>query len=274
MLKLRPITEMANLIPSHKPSWDTGSDSSSNDTSSKIKSTWLGHAAVLVELPTPPGAIRGPRVLFDPVLSHRCSPISFIGPQRFTPTPVVAQDLPAIDAIVISHNHYDHMDAETLKTLRIRNEGKIHIFAPLGNEDHIKGFGFDPEHIHCMDWWEVRKLGLSIPAVSASAEKAIETGVEITCTPAQHTANRSVNDRWRTLWSSWAVRSLLSKSDSDGSVTTPERGVDGTGVYFGGDTAYRTVRDGEDEDKVPTNPEFKEIGHKFGGFELALLPIG
>jgi N-acyl-phosphatidylethanolamine-hydrolysing phospholipase D len=204
-----------------------------------------------------------------------------MGPQRFTRTPVTAEDLPAVDAVVISHCHYDHMDAETLKTLRVRNEslgrGGLHVFVPLGNEEHLKGFGFDEEHIHCMDWWDVRKLGLSIPAADSGAE-AIDMGVEITCTPAQHTANRSVNDRWKTLWASFAVRTLPNStsptSDLTGNGTISERGINGTGVYFSGDTAYRTVRHGEDEDAVPRNPEFKEIGRKFGGFELALLPIG
>jgi N-acyl-phosphatidylethanolamine-hydrolysing phospholipase D len=257
---------MSTLIPTQTPTWGT-----SPEHASKIKATWLGHAAFLVELPTPHGAARGPRILFDPALSPRCSAVQWAGPSRYTGVPCNVEDVPAVDAVVISHNHYDHMDEETLKILEARY--KPHVFAPLGNADVLRSFGYPADRVHCLDWWDGRALQLALPPATAASDsdsgsnsgssaegkdiKAVETKVEITCTPAQHTANRSVHDRWRSLWASWAVTAQT-----------------GEKVYFGGDTAYRTVRDGEDEEMVPTCPAFREIGEKFGGFDLALLPIG
>ncbi|KIJ39613.1 hypothetical protein M422DRAFT_257680 [Sphaerobolus stellatus SS14] len=81
----------------------------------KFKATWLGHACFLVELPTPSGAARGPRILFNPVFSHRCGPTSCLGPGRIMPPACPVQQLPEVDAIVISHCHYDHLDIPTIK---------------------------------------------------------------------------------------------------------------------------------------------------------------
>jgi N-acyl-phosphatidylethanolamine-hydrolysing phospholipase D len=193
-------------------------------------------------------------VLFDPALSERCSPVQWFGPSRFTNVPCAVEDIPAVDAIVLSHNHYDHMDANTLKTLNARHAP--HVFVPLGNEPWLRSFGYPKERIHCLDWWDVRSLSLALPPAHAKMQP-IDVMVEITCSPAQHQTNRSFNDRWRTLWSSWVLKAST-----------------GQQVYFAGDTSYRTVQAGENEDAVPRCPVFKEIGEKFGHFELALLPIG
>ncbi|KIJ39596.1 hypothetical protein M422DRAFT_245508 [Sphaerobolus stellatus SS14] len=83
----------------------------------KFKATWLGHACFLVELPTPSGAARAPRILFDPVFSHRCGLTSCLGPDRITPPACPVQQFPEVDAIVISHCHYDHLDIPTIKSL-------------------------------------------------------------------------------------------------------------------------------------------------------------
>jgi N-acyl-phosphatidylethanolamine-hydrolysing phospholipase D len=240
---------LATLIPTQIPTWGL-----EPEDADKIKATWLGHAAFLVELPTPPGATRGPRVLFDPALSGRCSPVQWLGPSRYTGVPCAVEDIPAVDAVVLSHNHYDHMDADTLKILNARHAP--HVFAPLANGPVLQSFGYPEERIHCLDWWDGRALALRLPTTNRTAQP-VETVIEISCTPAQHQSSRSVNDRWCTLWASWALKA-----------------ASGQKVYFGGDTGYRTVLDGEDEETVPRCPAFREIGEKFGGFDLALLPIG
>ncbi|KAH9888374.1 N-acyl-phosphatidylethanolamine-hydrolyzing phospholipase D [Cubamyces lactineus] len=256
--------DLSAQIPSRKPDWGAGKAPES------IKATWLGHACYLVELPTPKGAARGPRILFDPVMSHRCSPVQWAGPERLTPTPCPAEEIPAVDAICISHNHYDHMDVPTLRT--VYNAHKRHIFAPLGNRHHLRSFGIADAHIHILDWWEARTVSLALPGPAADKPGAKASFV-VTCTPAQHTAGRTAFDRWHTLWSSWAVEEVLDSAAAQSDSAEPAR-TDPRKVYFAGDTGYRTVREGEDEDKVPRCPAFAEVGEKFGGFDLALLPIG
>ncbi|CDO77601.1 hypothetical protein BN946_scf184936.g26 [Trametes cinnabarina] len=255
--------DLSARIPSRRPDWGASS------APDKIKATWLGHASFCVELPTPEGASRGPRILFDPVLSHRCSPVQWAGPERFLPPPCPAEEIPAVDVICISHNHYDHMDLPTLRTVFGLYQPQI--FVPLGNRDHLRSIDIPDSHIHTLDWWDVCTVSLSLPRASppsdivdaqeSKTDAGVETAFMVTCTPAQHTANRGAFDRWRTLWASWAVEQVSPTGK-------------GPNVYFAGDTGYRTVRDGEDEDKVPRCPAFAEIGEKLGPFDLAMLPIG
>ncbi|KAI1790388.1 N-acyl-phosphatidylethanolamine-hydrolyzing phospholipase D [Ganoderma leucocontextum] len=257
--------DLSAQIPSQVPDWAAGSAPDS------VKATWLGHACFLLEMPTPEGAARGPRILFDPVLSHRCSPISWLGPGRLLPTPCVAEDLPEVDAIVISHNHYDHMDVTTLKTVWDRHQPRF--FAPLGNMPHFDAVGIPASHVHLLDWWEESAVSVSLPPAPRGDSKSeerpsgnLKASFVLTCTPAQHTANRGTFDRWQTLWSSWAIKEEI--ASHPGSPRAPKQ------VYFAGDTGYRTVLPGEDEDEVERCPAFAEVGERFGGFDLALLPIG
>lgn len=101
---------------------------STRSTGSKeFRATWLGHACFYVEFPG------GLRALFDPVFSQRCSPVQFMGPKRVTKMPCDIQDIPAIDIVVISHNHYDHMDYNTIMKL-IKFHPNVWFFVPLGNK--------------------------------------------------------------------------------------------------------------------------------------------
>lgn len=149
---------------------------------SRLRTTWLGHSTVLLE-------IDGHRILTDPVFGDRASPVSFAGPKRFHPVPAQIDELPALDAVLISHDHYDHLCASTMATLV-----KMHtvpIVTSLGVGARLEAMGIQPERIHELDWgetWDVR-------------------GIRVTATPCQHFSGRSLSDRDATLWSSWVIQS-------------------------------------------------------------------
>jgi L-ascorbate metabolism protein UlaG (beta-lactamase superfamily) len=145
-----------------------------------LRATWLGHSTVLLE-------IDGRRVLTDPVWGERASPVSFAGPRRFQPVPIAVDDLPALDAIVISHDHYDHLDYSTIVELAGRDTPFV---TSLGVGAHLEAWGVAPERIRELDWWEATEVA----------------GLTLTAAPSQHFSGRGVAGRNRTLWSSFAVR--------------------------------------------------------------------
>jgi L-ascorbate metabolism protein UlaG (beta-lactamase superfamily) len=161
---------------------------------SGLRLTWFGHSSVLAE-------IGDRRVLFDPVWGERCSPFSFVGPRRVHKAPVPVASLTGLDVVVISHDHYDHLDMPTIKAL-VRSDA---VFAvPLGVGAHLEYWGVPPERLRELDWNE-------------SAEVA---GLTLTATPARHFCGRGLRGRQQTLWASWAV-------------------TDGTHrIYHSGDTGY------------------------------------
>jgi L-ascorbate metabolism protein UlaG (beta-lactamase superfamily) len=144
--------------------------------------TWYGHASALVE-------IEGSRVLFDPVWSDRCSPSPRVGPRRLHPVPLPLHDLPKVDAIVISHDHYDHLDMPTVRTL-VRTQ-TAPFLVPLGVGAHLERWRVPPGRIIELDWEQ-------------SAEVA---GVQLTATAAQHFSGRGFA-RDGTLWASWVITGL------------------------------------------------------------------
>ena len=145
---------------------------------SGLRAFWIGHASVYVELD-------GLRLLLDPVFAERVSPIA-IGPKRFHPPPIALADLPKIDAVLISHDHYDHLDMETVQ--RLATAG-TRFFVPLGIGAHLERWGVPEAQIEEMEWWQRKTLG----------------GVEFVCTPTRHYSGRGLGDRSATLWSSWSV---------------------------------------------------------------------
>jgi len=147
---------------------------------SGLRATWLGHSTVLLE-------IDGARVLTDPVWGERVSPFSFAGPKRFHRAPVPVAKLPPIDVVVISHDHYDHLDHPTIIQLIALG---VPFVTSLGVGAHLEAWGVPPERITELEWWESVDVG----------------GVTITAAPAQHFSGRGVADRNTTSWSSMVVR--------------------------------------------------------------------
>ncbi|ONK09987.1 MBL fold metallo-hydrolase [Streptomyces sp. MP131-18] len=179
----------AGRLPLAKPAAVTGGPPASG-----LRVTWLGHASVLVE-------IDGRRVLFDPVWGERCSPFSFAGPRRLHPVPAELSELGPLDAVVISHDHYDHLDMPAIRALIATDA----VFAvPLGVGAHLERWGVPAARLAELDWHE-------------SADVA---GLTLTATPGQHFCGRGLRDRWQTLWASWVVAG-------------PEHRV-----YHSGDTGY------------------------------------
>lgn len=177
----------------------------SRDTT-ELRATWLGHACYYVEFPG------GLRVLFDPVFTHRCSPVSFMGPARYTPPPCDVADIPTIDVVVISHNHYDHLSYPTIMKIAQKHPN-VHFFAPLGNKQWFTSIGL--ENMTELDWWQSKTVTLSPnkpgvdvkePAETASAS-ATTISATFGCLPCQHMAARTPFDKAKTLWSSWSVES-------------------------------------------------------------------
>ena len=148
---------------------------------SGLRITWLGHSTLFIE-------IEGHRLLVDPVWSERPSPFSWIGPKRFHKTPLTIDELPAIDAVVISHDHFDHLDQHAIQALGER--APLYI-APLGVGAHLEYWGVPPERIVERDWWEEVRLG----------------DLTLTATPARHFSGRSLvmADKNKTLWSGWVI---------------------------------------------------------------------
>jgi L-ascorbate metabolism protein UlaG (beta-lactamase superfamily) len=145
---------------------------------SGLRVTWFGHSSLLLEL-------EGHRVLIDPVWSERASPYSWIGPRRFAPPLIALQDLPPLDAVVISHDHYDHLDQRTIQAME---PWKTIFIVPLGVGAHLVKWGIPEARIVELDWWEEHSIG----------------SLRIVCTPARHATGRMVIDADAKLWAGYA----------------------------------------------------------------------
>jgi len=145
-----------------------------------LRVTWLGHSTLLIE-------IDGVRVLTDPVWGQRASPLAFAGPKRFHPPPAPLAALPPLDAVIVSHDHYDHLDRSTIRALA---KTSVPFITSLGVGAHLEKWGVSPERITELDWWDARSV----------------KGVIITAAPAQHFSGRGIKDRNTTLWSSFHLR--------------------------------------------------------------------
>lgn len=154
----------------------------------------LGHSTVLLKL-------RGEFWLTDPVFSDRASPFQWMGPKRFHQPPISIEELPPIKGVILSHDHYDHLDQDAIQRLAAKTE---HFLTPLGVGDRLIAWGIDAAKVSQRDWWQSVHVG----------------GIEFVVTPAQHFSGRSLSDRDHTLWASWVIL------DRD------------LRIFFSGDTGY------------------------------------
>ncbi|MBB4895903.1 L-ascorbate metabolism protein UlaG (beta-lactamase superfamily) [Streptomyces olivoverticillatus] len=146
---------------------------------SGLRLTWLGHSSVLAE-------IDGARVLFDPVWGERCSPFAFAGPRRLHPVPMPLAETGPLDAVVISHDHYDHLDMPTVRALARTGTAFV---VPLGVGAHLEHWGVAADRIAELDWHESTHVA----------------GLTLTATPARHFCGRALRNTQHTLWASWVV---------------------------------------------------------------------
>ena len=146
----------------------------------RIYLTWFGHSTILLQM-------HGLNILFDPLFSKTASPVSFAGPERYSKAPITIEEMPALDMILLTHDHYDHLDMKTLQQL----DAKTELFVvPLGVEQHLKRWGIAEDKIRTMAWWEEIDI----------------KGLTIACTPARHYSSRMVIDGGKTLFASWVLK--------------------------------------------------------------------
>lgn len=192
-----------------------------------LRATWLGHSTVLLEMD-------GLRVLTDPVFGDRVSPVSFAGPRRFHPVPALLSEIPQLDAVLLSHDHYDHLCRPTMTALA---KSGVPIVTALGVGAHLERFGWNPAQIHELDWDEQIALG----------------GLTFKAKPAQHFSGRGTHDRNQTLWASWVIQS------------------DNRKVFFSGDTGLTPQFAAIGRDEGPFDLILVEVGAyhpSWGGIHL------
>mmetsp|Transcript_17903 Transcript_17903/g.23584 ORF Transcript_17903/g.23584 Transcript_17903/m.23584 type:complete len:390 (+) Transcript_17903:341-1510(+) len=170
----------------------------------KIRITWIGHACILVQM-------NGVNILTDPIFSNHFGPSRLFSTKRYFPSPVKISDLPTIHIVLISHNHYDHLDEPTVKALG--NDPTY--FVPMGLKNWFSRRAIT--NCHEMSWWEDNTVRININ------DELHE--IDIICTPSQHWSSRTPFDRNKTLWSSWVLVDKLSNKR----------------IFFAGDTAYCPV---------------------------------
>ncbi|MFA9217726.1 MAG: MBL fold metallo-hydrolase [Sphingomonadaceae bacterium] len=176
----------------------------------------LGHSTVLLKL-------HQQFWLTDPVFSERASPVQWAGPQRFHAPPITIAELPPITGVILSHDHYDHLDYAAVMALAAKTE---HFIAPLGVGDTLIKWGIPAHKVQQLNWWDSTRVA----------------GLHLTATPAQHFSGRGMFDGNSTLWASWVIDSGEAR------------------VFFSGDSGYFAG--------------FKEIGERFGPFDLAMVETG
>ena len=190
-------------VPVHKPIFLPSRDTP------RLRATWLGHACYYIEFPS------GFRVLFDPVFEECCAPFTIKSLKRYTPPPCEIEDLPIVDAVVISHNHYDHLSYPTIQRLK-KKFPEAHFFAPLGNKEWFEKSGVTK--VTELDWWESRDVKLeelsqkggragSVSVSSVDMGKTSGITATIGALPCQHISARTPFDKAKTLWASWSVES-------------------------------------------------------------------
>lgn len=145
-----------------------------------LRMTWLGHSTQILE-------IDGVRVITDPIFGGRAAPVDWAGPAPWYAPPIALEDLPPLDAVLISHDHYDHLQTDTITAL-VALQDPIFV-VPLGVGAHLEYWGVSPDRIRELDWWEQTQIG----------------GLTVVSTPSRHASGRQVFDQMHTLWTSYAL---------------------------------------------------------------------
>ncbi len=204
--------------------------SANNGAAQEPAITWIGHATMLVQ-------IGGLNVVTDPIFSDRASPVSFAGPKRYQAPGIALKDLPRIDLVLLSHNHYDHLDTASVKALNQQAGGPPLFIVPLGVKKWFAAEGIT--NVQQMDWWDKTTV------------KTAAGQVEVHFTPVQHWSARSLGDRRATLWGGFAL-------------FAPD-----FHLYFSGDTGYS-------KDFLDTRERFASMQTDAlgGGFDMALIAVG
>ncbi|MGE7855173.1 MBL fold metallo-hydrolase [Bacillus sp. AFS033286] len=202
--KLRPLKNLPIVL-------------SNTDNESLESVTWFGHSASLLK-------IEGKKLLLDPMFGDASSPFPVFNSKRYSGTfSLEREDLQEIDAIIISHNHYDHLNYKSIMQLKDRAK---HFYVPNGVAQYLIKWGVSPSKISEHNWWD----------------EIMFDNIKLVCAPARHFSGRSMTDRDRSLWCSWLILGQETK------------------VFFSGDSGYA--------------PHFKEIGDKYGPFDLTLMECG
>lgn len=168
-----------------------------NNTSEQPHITWLGHSTFLIQY-------KAVTILTDPILSDRASPVFFAGPDRLVDKPITISDIPEIDYVIISHNHYDHLDQFTIENLG----DKTMFLVPLKLKEWFEDIGIAEQRVHELDWWDELQFD----------------NVRFVATPSQHWSGRGLHDRYTTLWASWRID------------------FEDFSFWFAGDTGYNNVQ--------------------------------
>ena len=175
----RPDFEFPTKMP------DYLSDPGNRLSLEEFRVTWLGHSSLLLQM-------HGMNILIDPVFSEMISPVSWVGSKRFSHPPVSVAQLPEIDILILSHDHYDHLDYDVIREMDPQVRQYV---VPLGVENHLKRWKVDAEKITNMAWWEEIEIN----------------GLTIACTPSQHFSGRKLVDNMTTLWCSWVLKDEFHK---------------------------------------------------------------
>ncbi|GAB6058785.1 MBL fold metallo-hydrolase [Desulfonatronum parangueonense] len=201
---------------------------------SEAAATWIGHATVLMQM-------GGLNILTDPHFSERASPVQWAGPKRWQAPGVSLAELPRIDLVLISHSHYDHLDLGSVRALAAQEGGSPLFMVPLGLKQWFYRNVPDARgRVADLDWWDRRYIGKDASG-RAELGEAPSAGI-VHFVPAQHWSQRTLWDRNRTLWGGW----VMEQTDFV--------------FYFAGDMGY--------------SQDTKDIGDRFGGFDLAAIPVG
>jgi len=170
-----------NTVPDIQlPTLPLDAGSFSTPVTEGYRVTWIGHSTTLIEMD-------GLKILTDPVFGERASPFKDFGPKRFQPAAISIADLPHLDVVVISHDHYDHLDMGSIKALKEKTDLFV---MPLDVGTHLRHWGVEAEKIIELDWWD---------------ETVVAGSVRLIATPARHFSGRGMSDKNKTLWASWVI---------------------------------------------------------------------